>query len=112
MNNSSANVKRLQRRLQEWGVCHAGISISEGDSARKDVLQVRSTQRFAEIVKKASITSVPEELMCEVPTLEEWDQCIKQTIKWSNTDRNGKACDHKVIMKCLYVFIKMYLRKQ
>ena len=112
MNNSSANVKRLQRHLQEWGVCHAGISISEGDSARKDILRVRSTQRFAEIVKKASIASVPEELMCEVPTLEEWDQCIKQTIKWSNTDRNGKACDHKVIMKCLYVFIKMCLHKQ
>ena len=92
MNNSSANVKRLQRRLQEWGVCHAGISIAEGLSAKKDVLQVRSTQRFADIVKKASIASVLEELMCEVPTLEEWNQCIKQTIEWSSsTDRNGKA---------------------
>ena len=93
MNNSSANMKRLQRRLQEWEVCHAGISVAEGPTAKKDVLQVWSTQqRFAEIVKKALITSVLEELMCEVPTLEEWNQCIKQTIEWSSsTDRNGKA---------------------
>ena len=41
--------------------------------------------------------------MCKVPTLEGWDQCIKQTIEWSSMDRNGKACDHKVIMKCLYI---------
>jgi len=109
--NSSPNVKRLQRRLQEWGVCHAGISVSEGKSAKKEILQVRSTHRFAEIVKKASIASVPEELMCEVPTIEEWDECIKQTIAWSTTDRSGKACDHKVIMKCLYV-LKMCLHQE
>ena len=109
--NSSPNVKRLQRRLQDWGVCHAGISVAEGPAAKKDILEVRSTHRFGEIVKKASIAHVPEELMCEVPTIEEWDECIKQTIAWSTTDRSGKACDHKVIMKCLYV-LKMCLHQQ
>ena len=108
MNKSSANMKRLQRRPQEWGVCHA-----EGLAVKKAVL--RPSLEYTKICrdcKKGINCKCSGRAHVQSSSLEEWYECIKQCIEWSTMDRSGKACNHKVIMKCLYVFIKMCLHKQ